>query len=136
MIELTDLQKAFVVAYTGEQGCVGNASKAALSAGYSPKSAHESGRQLLEKGHIRAAIDKANRAMIGGSLASKAIDVLRAIIDDPDTPQKLRLDAAKTVLDRAGLSLLKVEDQARPGEKRDLASMSTEELARIIHGAP
>ena len=130
--DLTEKQSAFIVAFTSLPGCIGNATKSAVEAGYSEKSAYEIGRQQLEKSHILAAIDEANRSMIGGSLASKAIDVLRAIIDDQDAPAKLRLDAAKTILDRAGISTLKVEDQARPGQKEDLAGMSMEELAIFI----
>ena len=132
MSELTEKQAAFVVAFTSEPGCVANATKAALHVGYSEKSAREIGRQQLEKPKIKAAIYEANRAMLGGSLASKAIDVLREIIHDKEAPQKLRLDAAKTVLDRAGLSALKAAEQTPPGQEKDLASLSLEELETFI----
>ena len=50
--ELTDMQRAFVVAFTSMAGCIGHARKAAERAGYSKKSAAELGRQLLTLPHV------------------------------------------------------------------------------------
>ena len=132
MPDLTDMQADFVAAFTSEPGCIGNATKAALHVGYSAKSAREIGRQQLVKPRIRAAIDEALREQLGGSLASKAVDVLREIIHDESSPQKLRLDAARTVLDRAGIIAPKAMEPTPAGSKADLASMSLEELATFI----
>lgn len=126
--ELTDQQGRFVVAFTSEHGAIGNVTEAARRAGYSDKSAHEIGRQLLAKPHIRAAIDDAHRQQIGGALAAKAVGVLDAILSDPEASMKLKLDAAKTVLDRAGHIAPKAADPDRPAEHKPLAEMTMVEL--------
>lgn len=52
--KLTPKQHAFVAAYLGS--CKGNATKAAIEAGYSPKTATATGAENLRKPHIQAAI--------------------------------------------------------------------------------
>lgn len=131
MRDLTAQQSAFVVAFTNEPGAIGNMSEAARRAGYSHKSAGEIGRQLLEKPHVKAAIDAANRAQIGSSLATKAVGVLQQLIDDETVPAKVRLDAAKTILDRSGYSPTRREEPEDPAEK-ELNDLSIEELTAIV----
>ena len=133
MRELTEHQAAFVAAFTSEHGAIGNASEAARRAGYSEKSAAELGRQLLEKPHVRAAIDDANRAQINGALASKAVAVLAGIIDDDTAAPKLRLDASKTILDRAGYIAPKAPESPKPASEGDaLDAMNLEQLKRFV----
>ncbi len=132
MRELTEHQAAFVAAFTSESGAIGNASEAARRAGYSERSAAELGRQLLEKPHVRAAIEEANRAQISGALAAKAVEVLEGILDDKNAPPKLRLDAAKTVLDRAGYIAPKSEERPKPKQFDELEAMSLEQLKSFV----
>ena len=75
---------------------------------------------------------RANWQQIGGSLAAKAVDVLRIIIDDPDALPKLKMDAAKTLLDRAGLIAPRASEQKPSGSQTDLTSLSMEELETFI----
>ncbi|MBL26157.1 MAG: hypothetical protein CMM50_01205 [Rhodospirillaceae bacterium] len=133
MRNLTEQQARFVVAFTSEPGAIGNASAAARVAGYSDKSAAEIGRQLLEKPHVCTAIEEANRAQVSGTLATKAIDVLRQVIDDPDANLRIRVDAAKTILDRGGFAAAKAEapDASRSPEKAP-SEMTLEELEAYI----
>jgi phage terminase small subunit len=133
MRELTDQQAGFVAAFTSDPGAIGNASEAARRAGYSTTSAREIGRQLLDKPHVRAAIDDANRAQISGKLATKAVEVLEGILNDEQAPPKLRLDAAKTVLDRAGFIAPKAEERQPEGSARKpINSMSKAELEQFV----
>ena len=133
MRELNEQQAAFVAAFTSETGAIGNASEAARRAGYSPANARELGRQLLHKPHVRAAIDDANRAQISGALASKAVEVLLGILDDKTAAPKLRLDAAKTVLDRAGYIAPKAEERPQPeSEAEKLNKLSIEQLEAFV----
>ena len=132
MQALTEKQSAFITAFTSTPSCIGNASKSAVAAGYSEKSAYEIGRQQLEKPKIKAAVDEALREQIGGSLAAKAVDFLRIIIDDPDALPKLKMDAAKTLLDRAGLIAPRAAEQKPSGSQTDLTSLSMEELEAFI----
>ena len=102
MPNLTPQQADFVLHYTSTPEAIGNAAAAARLAGYSEQSARELGRQLLDKPHVRAAVDEANRQAVSGRLATKAVALLERVIEDESAPVKVRVDAAKAVLDRAG----------------------------------
>ena len=82
MHNLTELQQAFVVAYTSDPTAIGNCREAALRAGYSQHTAAESGRRLVTQPHIRDAIRAANLELISGRIATKAIGLLERVIDD------------------------------------------------------
>jgi hypothetical protein len=105
-IQLTAQQGEFVLHFTSMPGCIGNATASARAAGYSDRSAAELGRQLLEKPHVRAAVDEALRRQISGPAAAKAAALLERVVDDETAPLRLRLDAARTILDRAGIVTL------------------------------
>src|SRR4051794_20051659 len=100
---LTEMQSKFVLMITSDAACIGKPKEAALAAGYSPETAHIQCFQLLSKPHIQSAITEANRRQISGPLATKAVQFLGRIIDDEGAPKGVRLDAAKTILDRAGI---------------------------------
>jgi phage terminase small subunit len=129
---LTEQQARFVAEFTSGKGAVGNRAEAARRAGYSPASASELGRQLLEKDHVRAAVDQALRDQIGADLAAQAIAVLREILEDEKAHPRLRLEASKTILDRAGMIAPKAEEPQRPGARKSLAEMSMEELNEFV----
>lgn len=129
MRDLTEQQQCFVVEYTSGEGAIGNASEAARRAGYSPRSAAEIGRQLLEKPHVRAAVDGAIREQFGGRLAVKAVAVLEGFLDNPKVSDKVRLDTAKAVLDRAGL-VARPATVAQPEDP--LAGLSIDELRALL----
>ena len=131
---LTDLQAAFVVAYTSAEGCRGKVKEAALAAGYSPKTAREIGRQALALPHVQAAIFEANKAQIGGPLLTLAVGVLRDILEDEKAPLKLRADAAKTILDRGGLPAVRAPDEPARRAK-ELEELSIYELETVIRDA-
>lgn len=102
MRDLTPQQADFVLHYTSTPDAIGNAAEAARRAGYSETSARELGRQLLDKPHVRTAVDEANRRAVSGRLTTKAVALLERVIEDESAPLKVRVDAAKAVLDRAG----------------------------------
>ena len=131
---LTEMQAAFVLAYTSQDGCRGKVKEAALSAGYSPKTAREIGRQVLTLPHVQAAIFEANRAMISGPLVTLAVGVLHDILEDEKAPLKLRADAAKTILDRGGLPAVRVPDEPARRAK-ELEELSIYELETVIREA-
>lgn len=129
MRSLSEMQRAFVAAYTSEPDAISNASAAARLAGRSGKNAHEIGRQLLEKPHIVTAIREAFRTQINVSLAGQAMTVLSQLLRDETAPKKIRLEAAKTILDRAGYAAR----QAQPDEgMRPLKELSIEELKSLL----
>lgn len=130
--ELTEQQQRFVIAFTSEPGCIGNASKSAAHAGYAEQYARDIGHQLLNKPHVAAAIEAAQRRQISGPHAAKAVEVLQRILADSDAPLKLQLDAAKTVLDRAGF-VARAQEAEAPGKARGRADdMAVEELEAYV----
>lgn len=130
--ELTDQQRAFVHHFTSTPGAIGNASAAARMAGYSEKCDAEMGRQLLQKPHVRKAIDEANRRSISGTLATKAVCLLERVIDDEGAPIKVRVEAAKTILDRAGIVPPSVAERTEAQGGKLLSEMTMEELEAFI----
>jgi hypothetical protein len=81
-----------------------------------------------------AAIHEANRRQISGPAATKASALLEEIVGNTELPMRLRLDAAKTILDRAGYVPPKASEPEEPAEK-DMASMTIEELEAFIRRA-
>lgn len=132
--KLTEAQEAFVIHFTSSPGAIGNAAESARRAGYSEKSAREIGRQLLDKPHVRKAIDDANRQSISGTLATKAVELLKRVIEDENAPIKVRVDAAKTILDRAGIVAVAPAKPDSTGDvpEKPLSEMTIEELEEIV----
>lgn len=128
---LTEKQQLFVLHFTSTPGAIGNASEAARRAGYSEKSAGEIGRQLLDKPHVMAAIEDANRRQISSTAATKATDLLVSFVEDETVSARVRLEAAKTILDRAGYIPPKAAAPAED-EHKPMSEMTLEELDAII----
>jgi len=127
---LTELQEAFVLAFTADPDAIGNASEAARRAGYSPATARVIGQQLLAKPHIRAAIHEANQKLLSGQIATKAVALLEKVIDDASVPIKIRVEAAKTVLDRGGFG---AQGSGRhQGADKHPSEMNEAELAEAL----
>ena len=127
MSEPTNNQEAFAIAYVANGG---NATKAAMEAGYSVKSCRQIGGHLLAKGHVRAAIRDAQFHLLNGPLASKALVVLETALDPlNDVPWGVRVDAARTVLDRAGLVLPEQPQKQTPASMPDLGALLAKLLA-------
>ena len=71
--ELLSQQQAFAQAYVLGHG---NATQAAIEAGYSPVSARPTASRLLHTPHVQIAIQRAQAAALRGRLASKALGLL------------------------------------------------------------
>ena len=101
---LTPRQLIFVQEYIKSR----NGTQAAIKAGYSPKSAEVQASRLLKNDKIRKHLEKVqdqiNRDLreIFVEDAVKAYEVLLNIMNDPEAPHKVRLTAARDLLDRAG----------------------------------
>lgn len=95
----TDMQKRFAVEYASNGG---NVTKAAKDAGYSDKSAHEIGRQLLEKPHVHEMVlNELNRLRYRSGVAG--LNALMQIADDRDAPANARVSAARALCEHGGL---------------------------------
>ncbi len=95
----TDMQKQFAVEYASNGG---NATQAAKDAGYSAKSAHEIGRQLLEKPHVHEMVMKElNRLRYRSGVTG--LSALMQIAQDEKAPANARVSAARVLCEHSGL---------------------------------
>ncbi len=95
----TDMQKRFAVEYASNGG---NATQAAKDAGYSAKSAHEIGRQLLEKPHVHEMVLKElNRLRYRSGVTG--LNALMQIAQDEKAPANARVSAARVLCEHSGL---------------------------------
>lgn len=124
--ELTEMQGAFVVAYVANGG---NGTQAAIEAGYSEQSARQQAFALTHNPRVVAAIQTEQRRTFA-RIANKAIVVLEGFLDDKTAPAGVRLDAARTVLDRAGLTAKAAEADEAP--KKPMSEWTIEELEAFI----
>jgi phage terminase small subunit len=100
---LKPMQRTFALEYAVH----GNATKAAIAAGYSPRSAHAQAHKLLKKAEIQEALIKREQRVIAKS-DLKAIDVLNEI-------RKLAFAQVEGAYDEKGnlLPLTEMSDEVR-----------------------
>jgi len=95
----TDMQKSFAIEYASNGG---NATQAAKDAGYSAKSAHEIGRQLLDKPHVNELILKQlNRLRYRSGVTG--LNALMQIAGDHKATASARVSAARALCEHSGL---------------------------------
>ncbi len=96
---MTDKQQRFALEYASNGA---NATAAAKIAGYSEKSAHEIGRQLLENQHVQEAI---HRELMRQRFRSGAIglEAMIQIATNEKAPAAARVSAARSLMEHAGL---------------------------------
>lgn len=124
---LTPQQHDFVKYYVATGG---NGAEAARKAGYSEQSARQIASTLLDKPHVAEAVRREQRRALA-RIANKAIVTLEGFLDDKAAPAGARIDAAKTVLDRVGITGKVAEAEEALSGKR-LSEMSIEELEQYI----
>lgn len=123
-LDLNEMQADFVRAYV-TQGR-GDYVAAALEAGYSESVAKRTQYWVTRSPQILAAIhlEVAKRLQDAAPIALK---VLTDLAKDDKTPQKLRLEASKAILDRAGHIAPRARALGDAGQKT-LGEMSLDEL--------
>jgi hypothetical protein len=105
-----------------------NATHAAIAAGYSEKTAASQGSRLLKSVEVQQYLNKTEQnlnkdlRLMFAEDAVKAYNVLLDIMQDPASPPKERLTAARDLLDRAGY---------KPTEKV-IADVSTEGNLTVV----
>lgn len=86
----------------------GNATQAAIAAGYSEKTAYSQGSRLLKSVEVQQYLNKTEQnlnkdlRMMFAEDAVEAYGVLKEVMHDKTAPPKDRLAAARDLLDRAG----------------------------------
>ena len=116
---MSAMQEKFVESYC----LTGNATKAALMAGYSENTAKQKGYELKNK--LSKEIADRTGKLISDMLPS-ALNELRFLMEEA-TSESVKLGAIKDILDRSGL---------KPVEKTEVTTvekMSTEEMRSLIN---
>mgnify|MGYP003305281492 CR=1 FL=1 len=126
---MTEQQERFAVEYAS----CGNATQAAIKAGYSKEGANRQGSRLLTNVDIQKMIDEI-KAQQSQELrhkmareASTAFNVLVSILNDPDAKDSDKIKCAIDVLDRAGyvaekkVEIKTNEDRSLERLKQDMA---------------
>lgn len=123
--QLTERQGAFVAAYA--KSSLGTAS--AIEAGYAPEWAAVEANRLLRLPIVSAALQFEVRRRIT-VLAPMALGVLEHLARNEQVADKVRLDAAKTLLDRAGHIAPRAKADSM-GADLPLNEMTTAELRSL-----
>jgi hypothetical protein len=95
----TEMQQAFAVNYVTNGG---NATKAAIDAGYSAKSARVLGHRLVNNETVQTLIQR-ELGKLRYRSGTVGLNALNEIAEDPKAPQAARVAAARTLLEHAGL---------------------------------
>lgn len=123
--ELNERQRAFVSYYVE----TGDATKSARLAGYSENTIAHLGRAILGSPAVVACLHaEVSRALV--SDAAMARHVIATLAADTTISPKVRLDAAKTLLDRAGHVAPKARD-AQNATDLPLNEMTVDELKTL-----
>jgi phage terminase small subunit len=130
--QLTERQAAFISIFTTEPGAIGDPTESARRAGYSHTRARDIARQVMALPHVKEAIYQANKNKISGSMLTKAVEVVHAILNDPKASDKLKLEASKTVMDRAGLVAMRTPEDGSQYRNKRPEDMSIDELQDFI----
>lgn len=115
---LTDKQSSFVDEYLKDY----NATQAAIRSGYSERTASTSGYKNIKKVEIQEEIEKrqeASRKLLQQRFstdAERARAIMFDIMDSPESPPAVRLNAAKDFLDRAGFKPVDKQETTSTGD--------------------
>ena len=94
--------------FAQEYWATGHGTNSAIKAGYSKKTAYSQANQLLKNPEIQKKIkeyEDESRALLQQQFARDAIEarkIMFKLMENDDTPENVRLSAAKDFLDRAG----------------------------------
>lgn len=106
---MTDQQELFAIEYAR----TGNATQAAISAGYAEEHASNQGYRLTRNDEVMKKVEEIRSQMAEelrvrmASEASAAFKVMVGIMNDPDAKDADRLKAATEVMDRSGFGARK-----------------------------
>lgn len=118
MEQLTERQRRFAWEYWD----LGNATRSAINAGYSEKTAHVQGPRLLKNVRIQELIKEyreESEALLRQQFSKDAVEarkVMYNMMADDDVPENVRLSAAKDFLDRAGFKPVEKSEVESNGE--------------------
>ena len=132
---LTETQSQFVREYVKNGG---NASAAAVSAGYSKERSRQAGWELSRNQKIIEAVKMEQARYISGELSNVALGTLGNIMKDETAPAAARVQASRWVLEAAGHGLPAAALAARlgmDGADKPLSEFSLADLEEMTKRA-
>jgi hypothetical protein len=133
-LRLNDQQRAFAFAYVKDPDTTANGTQSAIKAGYAVDCARQTACRLLQHDGVRAEIERLTRQELGDH-ASAAVALLGRVVRDEKAPLKIRVDACKTILDRAGFVAPRAPDAPPPPlDPADYKKMDFNQLMRMLAG--
>lgn len=106
----------------------GNLSESARKAGY--EFFDNAGYDLVRLPHVAAAVEFEIRSLLQTEAAPAALQVLQTLLHDANSGGRIRVDAAKILLDRAGFT--PPANSKGDAAERSLAEMTAAELKEFI----
>ncbi|MEK4108132.1 terminase small subunit [Paenibacillus sp. FSL R10-2791] len=137
---MADLRPQIMIFVTEYLKNGNNATQAAISAGYSEKTAYSQGSRLLKSVEVQQYLNKTEQSLnrdlrqIFAEDAVEAYKVLKEIMLKPEAMDKDRIAAAKDILDRGGykpVDRVQADVQAVVETKPNLKNLTAEELAEL-----
>ena len=127
---LTDLQQRFAYEFATNGG---NATAAAKAAGYSAKTAHEIGRQQLDKPHVLEVIRK-HLMHLRARSGAVGIQTLIQMAQSDNTPGTARVSAARALCEHAGLlgPAKEVAEARKVADADDAEKVSPRQVLRLF----
>ena len=121
---MTPKQKRFIEAYTG------NATKAAIAAGYSEKTAYRIGAELLQKTSIKGAIQQREEQRLSEVIASREErqTFWSAIMRDSEEKTADRLKASELLAKASGDFLERIDAHVTKSEPPVIQVVFTDEI--------
>ena len=132
---LTSKQQAFIREYTR----TGRAKRAAVLAGYSPRSAKQIGHTLLKKPRVRRALDDLRQAEVAADVQEFTPEwALGKLVEETADPNpRVRLDARKLVAQAVGVFERKdreAQECAACAQRETLDGLSDDDLELRVAG--
>ena len=131
--------------FAQEYWATGHGTNSAIKAGYSKKTAHVQATQLLKNPKVQKKIkelEEESRALLQQQFARDAIEarkIMFKLMGDNDTPENVRLSAAKDFLDRAGFKPIDKSEVEHSGDMHIKQSpydeLSVDELKELLNHA-
>ena len=112
-----------------EYARTGNATRAAILAGYSPRAGKQIGSRLLKRPSIREALTDIRGAQVPEGIWLDTQWALQKLLEETADPNpRIRLDAIKAIGQAVGVFNQKEQDCPRCGLVRELEALSPEDL--------
>ena len=108
--------------FAQEYWATGHGTNSAKKAGYSKKTAYSQANQLLKHPEVKKRIkelEEESRALLQQQFARDAVEarkIMFKLMENDDTPENVRLSAAKDFLDRAGYKPIEKSEVDNKGD--------------------